>query len=140
MTRIGLIVPYLPQEETEHLFERCIKSIDKRFEVYVAIDYDHDGVSIMRNEGIDELIRSKVDYITFLDADDTMEPDAYDQMAAAIEASSTTEGATLKALLMLSSSIREEPMKQTSSRSFGLLCGIRHIRRSSSDPSGLFQV
>ena len=85
MTRIGLIVPYLPQEETEHLFERCIKSIDKRFEAYVAIDYDRDGVSNMRNEGIDELIRSKVDYITFLDADDTMEPDAYDQMIAAIE-------------------------------------------------------
>lgn len=83
--RIGAIIPYLPDAGAGELFERCTESIPRGFEQIISVDFNHEGVSNMRNEGLDEMLQRGVDYITFLDADDTMQPDAYDQICAAIE-------------------------------------------------------
>lgn len=84
MKNIAVIVPYLPEDSTKALYHRCIDSIDKRFETILAIDFNHRGVSVMRNDGIEMALKKDVDYITFLDADDTLGEDAYDQIVAAI--------------------------------------------------------
>jgi glycosyltransferase involved in cell wall biosynthesis len=81
---IAVIVPYYPTEETAALFKRCQDSIDKRFEVYTVFDFNGDGVSKARNRGIDEAIADGCDYITFLDADDTYVPNAWEIITGAI--------------------------------------------------------
>lgn len=85
--KIAVIIPYLPDDSTEALYERCKDSLDSRFEVIRCVDYFHEGVSKMRNRGLQIVFTTypDMDYITFLDADDTYAPDAYDQMLKAIE-------------------------------------------------------
>ena len=85
--KIAVIIPYLPDDSTEALYERCKDSLDSRFEVIRCVDYFREGVSKMRNRGLQIVFTSypDIDYITFLDADDTYAPDAYDQMVKAIE-------------------------------------------------------
>ena len=85
--KIAVIIPYLPDDSTWELYRRCRHSLDPRFKVIHCIDYDHEGVSVMRNNGLQGIFEkvSNVDYITFLDADDTYAPDAYEQMVKAIE-------------------------------------------------------
>ena len=85
--KIAVIIPYLPDDSTEALFERCKASLDSRFSVLIRIDKRHLGVSVMRNNALSYLSENypDTDYITFLDADDTYAPDAYDQMLKAIE-------------------------------------------------------
>ena len=84
--KIAVIVPYYtPDQNTKQLFERCKASIDDRFEtIFVDSNKIGRGVSAARNHGLDIAARMDLDYITFLDADDTLEPNAYDQMLAAI--------------------------------------------------------
>ena len=84
--KIAVIVPYYtPDQNTKQLFERCKASIDDRFEkIFVDSNKIGLGVSAARNHGLDIAARMDLDYITFLDADDTLEPNAYDQMLAAI--------------------------------------------------------
>ena len=91
MKNIAVIIPYYtPDDKTEALFSRCKASIDDRFLTVCIEDIDHEGVSKMRNKGLNILFDSyydkyhDVDYITFLDADDTLGEDAYDQIVAAI--------------------------------------------------------
>ena len=81
---IAVIIPYYPTEDTAALFKRCQESIDKRFEVYTVFDFNGDGVSKARNRGIKEAIADGCDYITFLDADDTYVPNAWDIINRAI--------------------------------------------------------
>ena len=83
--KIAVIVPYYPEEATSELYTRCLDSIDPRFRVFNVVDYRHSGVSATRNRGIIEAIIGDLDYITFLDADDTFNADAYEQICAAIE-------------------------------------------------------
>ena len=85
--KIAVIIPYLPDDSTEALYERCKASLDLRFHVLCRIDKRHLGVSIMRNNALSYLFEHypDTDYITFLDADDTYAEDAYDQMVKAIE-------------------------------------------------------
>lgn len=85
--KIAVIIPYLPNDSTEVLFDRCKESLDPRFHVLCRIDKRHLGVSVMRNNALSYLFEHypDTDYITFLDADDTYAPDAYDQMLRAIE-------------------------------------------------------
>ena len=85
--KIAVIIPYLPDDSTEALYERCKDSLDSRFHVLCRIDNRHLGVSVMRNNALFYLFENypDTDYITFLDADDTYAPDAYDQMVKAIE-------------------------------------------------------
>lgn len=85
--KIAVIIPYLPDDSTEALYERCKDSLDSRFEVIRCVDYFREGVSKMRNRGLQIVFTTypDTDYITFLDADDTYAPDAYDQMVKAIE-------------------------------------------------------
>lgn len=82
--KIGVIIPYYPDEATAELYTRCLNSIDPRFRVFNVVDYSHSGVSAARNRGINGAVGG-VDYITFLDADDTFNEDAYDQICEAIE-------------------------------------------------------
>ena len=84
--KIAVIIPfYCPDENTEKLFRRCKESIDPRFRLICREDKKHLGVSAMRNKGLDYLFKNDPpDYITFLDADDTMNPDAWEQMTKAI--------------------------------------------------------
>ena len=84
--KIAVIVPYYtPDQSAKQLFERCKASIDDRFEkIFVDSMKIGLGVSAARNHGLDIAARMDLDYITFLDADDTLEPNAYDQMLAAI--------------------------------------------------------
>lgn len=82
---IAVIVPYLPEDSTKALFERCTASIDDRFFDVCIMDKNHEGVSAIRNRGLDYALSDNyIDYITFLDADDTLGEDAYDQIVAAI--------------------------------------------------------
>ena len=81
---IAVIVPYLPEDSTKALYGRCLNSISAKFETILAIDFNHRGVSAMRNDGIEMALKKGVDYIPFLDADDTLGEDAYDQIVAAI--------------------------------------------------------
>ena len=83
--KIAVIVPYYPEEETAELYTRCLDSIDIRFRVFNIVDYTHSGVSAARNRGIRAALNGGVDYITFLDADDTFNRDAFDQVKEAIE-------------------------------------------------------
>ena len=83
---IAVIIPYKPEPETSQLYDRCLASvITQEFGIIIKVDFDNKGVSAMRNEGINEAIKSGADYITFLDADDTYAPDAYEQICKAIE-------------------------------------------------------
>lgn len=74
--KIAVIIPYLPDDSTEALYERCKDSLDSRFEVIRCVDYFHEGVSKMRNRGLQIVFTTypDTDYITFLDADDTYAP------------------------------------------------------------------
>lgn len=109
--KIGLIIPY---KNAAEWLPRCLNSIKGDFKVFLVSDYapvdahliawswgmDHpemmgavlkgnpwgQGVSYARNEGLCEAIEQKCDYITFLDADDELTPDAYDNMIRTIEA------------------------------------------------------
>lgn len=83
--KIAVIIPYYPLEETCELYGRCLNSISAAFDVYNVVDFQHEGVSATRNRGIDAALDNNSDYITFLDADDFMIPDAYDQIVAAIK-------------------------------------------------------
>lgn len=87
MMKIAVIIPYLPDDSTEALYERCKDSLDPRFEVIRCVDYFREGVATMRNLGLRHIFENypDTDYITFLDADDTYAEDAYDQMVKAIE-------------------------------------------------------
>lgn len=109
--KIGLIIPY---KNAAEWLPRCLNSIKGDFKVFLVSDraltdehliawnwgMDHpemmgavlagnplgQGVSYARNEGLDEAIVQNCDYITFLDADDELTPDAYDNMIRTIEA------------------------------------------------------
>lgn len=108
--KIGLIIPY---KNAAEWLPRCINSIGfQPFEVYLVNDHSEDnghvyatglglvrdnitplwlehdehGVAAARNEGLMEAIRSGCDYITFLDADDELTFDAWDNMIRTIEA------------------------------------------------------
>ena len=81
------IIPYKPDERIAHLSlnARCLDSvIDQQFNIIYLVDHDGKGVSFMRNQGIESALRAGSDYITFLDADDTYAPDAYEQIISAI--------------------------------------------------------
>lgn len=84
--KIGVIVPYYtPDQHTQELFERCKASIDDRFEkIFVDSNKLGKGVSFSRNYGLDIAARMDLDYITFMDADDVMLPEAYDNLRGAI--------------------------------------------------------
>ena len=85
MMKISVIIPYKPDEETARLAARCLESvIGHGFNVIYLVDFDRKGVSFMRNQGIESSIIAGSDYITFLDADDTYAPDAYEQIVSAI--------------------------------------------------------
>ena len=83
--KIAVIVPYYPEEETSELYTRCLDSIDIRFRVVNIVDYTHSGVSAARNRGLNVALARDIDYITFLDADDTFNRDAFDQIKEAIK-------------------------------------------------------
>lgn len=85
--KISVIIPYKPDERIAHLSlnARCLDSvIDQEFNIIYLVDHDGKGVSFMRNQGIESALRAGSDYITFLDADDTYAPDAYEQIMSAI--------------------------------------------------------
>ena len=84
--KISVIIPYKPEEGTAKLLGRCLNSVfNQDFNIIYLVDFDAKGVSFTRNQGLISAIRAESDYITFLDADDTYAPDAYDQMVKAIE-------------------------------------------------------
>jgi len=83
--KISVIIPFVNRDE---LLKRCLDSIDSRFEVIAVEDESRLGPSATRNEGLNRAfnyMNYQPDYITFLDADDFMLPEAYDNMVAAIK-------------------------------------------------------
>lgn len=86
MTKITIVLPYYtPDNLTKRLFQRCVDSIDPRFEVFTVEDEEGLGPAYARNGGLSAALKENPDYIAFLDADDTLAPDAYDQMVKATE-------------------------------------------------------
>lgn len=105
--KIALIVPF---KNAKAWLPRCLKSIDPRFELILVDDHSDDGTNIhelaakhlrgeayflklltvltgvadARNLGLEQAHDIGAQYITFLDADDELAPDAYDQIKAAI--------------------------------------------------------
>lgn len=106
--KIGLIIPY---KNAEKWLPRCLASIGSQpFEVYLVNDHSEDdgpliasegamssdgwhlieldylqlGVSMARNMGLNAALADGCDYITFLDADDELEPEAYNNYIAGI--------------------------------------------------------
>ena len=83
--KISVIIPYKNEPETAELVGRCLKSVEsQKFDIHYQVDFDGKGVSVMRNQGIESALKAGADYITFLDADDTYAPDAYEQILSAI--------------------------------------------------------
>ena len=83
--KISVIIPYKNEPETSELAGRCLKSVmNQNFNIIYLVDFDGKGVSFMRNQGIESALKAGSDYITFLDADDTYAPDAYEQIVSAI--------------------------------------------------------
>ena len=83
--KISVIIPYKNEPETAELAGRCLKSVmSQNFDIHYLVDFDGKGVSVMRNQGIESALKAGADYITFLDADDTYAPDAYEQIVSAI--------------------------------------------------------
>lgn len=83
--KIAVIVPYYPDYRTIDLFQRCKDSISPQFILKTVVDHDAAGVSVARNWGLVEVLNnSDVDYVTFLDADDTFNDNAFEQMCEAI--------------------------------------------------------
>ncbi len=109
--KIAVVIPF---HNAGEWLGRCLDSIPDELEVFLVNDHSVDnsemvivdkcsermhknwnmtnvvtkisGVAHARNVGITEaLVNYKPDYITFLDADDTMNPDAYDQLMGAIK-------------------------------------------------------
>lgn len=81
-----MIAVIIPHRNAGEWLERCLDSVDPRFKVITIDDNVLElGVSGARTQGIKEAFDAGADYITFLDADDTMEANAYDQILAAIE-------------------------------------------------------
>lgn len=107
--KIALIVPF---KNAKAWLPRCLRSIDPRFELILIDDHSDDGTNIhelaaknlrgpayfeqmintglegvadARNQGLINAKKNGAEYITFLDADDELAPDAYDQIEAAIK-------------------------------------------------------
>ena len=105
--KIALIVPF---KNAKDWLPRCLRSIDPRFELVLIDDNSTDGVDIgalaeeylrgdacalrnlfgdgvadARNRGLAKAQEYGFDYVAFLDADDELAPDAFDQMIAAIK-------------------------------------------------------
>lgn len=106
--KIALIIPY---KNAAQWLPRCLDSIDGRFDIIAVNDHSTDeseqiallyhsarhstrkhyrlhyseGVGAARNEGRYIARRLGADYVAFLDADDELAPDAFDQMIAAIK-------------------------------------------------------
>lgn len=106
--KIALIIPY---KNAAQWLPRCLDSIDGRFDIIAVNDHSTDesesiallyhsarhstrthyrlhyseGAGAARNEGRYIARRLGADYVAFLDADDELAPDAYDQMTAAIK-------------------------------------------------------
>ena len=87
--KIAIIVPY---RNAERWINRCIASIDSRFDIVLVNDDKLKvGAAEARNIGIKRSLALDVDYITFLDADDEQAPGAYDAMLAAIKEAPDSE-------------------------------------------------
>lgn len=105
--KIAVVIPY---KNAAQWLPRCLASIDPRFELVLVDDNSTDGVDIgalaeeylrgdayavrnlfgdgvadARSAGLAKAQKVGFDYVTFLDADDELAPDAYDQMTAAIK-------------------------------------------------------
>lgn len=106
--KIALIVPF---KNAKEWLPRCLRSIDPRFDLILIDDHSDDdtsieelaakhlrgeayflklltvltGVADARNLGLEQAHDIGANYITFLDADDELAPDAFDQMLAAIK-------------------------------------------------------
>ena len=106
--KIALIVPF---KNAKAWLPRCLRSIDPRFELILIDDHSDDGTNIeelaeeylrgaayvekslrglegvadARNLGLNKAEKIGANYITFLDADDELAPDAFEQMLAAIK-------------------------------------------------------
>ena len=106
--KIGLIIPY---KNAERWLARCLGSIGAQpFEVYLVNDHSEDsgpmtacegamssdgwhlieldylerGVAMARNKGLEAALADGCDFVTFLDSDDELTPDAYEKMEQAI--------------------------------------------------------
>ena len=82
--KIAVIIPFVNRDD---LLKRCLDSIDPRFEVIAVEDEERLGPSVARNEGLNRAFNYQnyqPDYITFLDSDDMMLPEAYDNIVGAI--------------------------------------------------------
>ncbi|MBR3279911.1 MAG: glycosyltransferase family 2 protein [Lachnospiraceae bacterium] len=103
--KIGLIIPY---KNAKPWLERCLNSIGAQpFEVYLVNDHSTDqgpyiatsfsrgfhyidldylerGVAMARNKGLEAALADGCDFVTFLDSDDELTPDAFEKMEQAI--------------------------------------------------------
>ena len=106
--KIGLIIPY---KNAERWLARCLGSIGAQpFEVFLVNDHSEDsgpmtacegamssdgwhlieldylerGVAMARNKGLEAALADGCDFVTFLDSDDELTPDAFEKMEQAI--------------------------------------------------------
>lgn len=79
-----IIIVLVNDGSKDHSLDKCKEwaSIDTRI---VVIDKPNGGVSTARNAGIDKAIQLQTDYIAFVDADDWIAPNMYEEMLALID-------------------------------------------------------
>lgn len=79
-----LIIVLVNDGSKDHSLDKCKVWASKDSRI-VVVDKPNGGVSTARNAGIDKAIQLQTDYIAFVDADDWIAPNMYEEMLALID-------------------------------------------------------
>lgn len=80
----NIIIVLVNDGSKDHSLDKCKEWASKDTRI-IVVDKPNGGVSTARNAGIDKAIQMHTDYIAFVDADDWITPNMYEEMLAFID-------------------------------------------------------